>query len=200
MNITQHTVKAIWEEIIVKHLQPNDMLSKGIHIEVRNDNDKRFSAKMVQKFFKDNYLNQVFTHPYTPQENGHIESFHAILGKSLEKYHFETIDDLDIHLHLFYDRYNNRRLHSSIANLPPNVFKTQWHLGNIMRCVDTRVKKVKFKFMIPYREITISGNKNLGVASCLISDSHDGKQKSQKVSDVTTLQPSVQKSPAVASC
>ena len=200
MNITQHTVKAIWEEIIISHLQPNDMLAKAIHIEVRNDNDKRFSAKMVQNFFKENHLDQVFTHPYTPQENGHIESFHAILGRSLDKYHFETIDDLDMHLHMFYDRYNNRRLHGSIANLPPNVFKEQWHIGNIIRCMDTIKKKVKFKLMIPYREITISGNKNLSVASCLIDDSLDGNQRSTKVSDVTTLQPSVQKSPVAASC
>jgi len=37
-------------------------------------------------------------------------------------------------------------------------------------------------------------------ASCLIDDALNGYQKLQKVSDVTTLQPSVQKSPAVASC
>ena len=200
MNITQYSVKAIWEEIIINHLQANDMLTRGINIEVRNDNDKRFSAKLVQEFFKENYLNQVFTHPYTPQENGHIESFHAILGKSIDKYHFETIDDLNLHLHLFYDRYNNRRLHSSIANLPPNIFSDQWHQGNIIRCVDTVKKKVKFKLKIPYRYINLSGNKHHREASCLIEDSLEGNQKSQKVSDVTTLQPSVQKSRAVTSC
>ena len=91
MKITQHTVKTIWEDIIIGHLQPNDMLARGINIEVRNDNDKRFYAKLVQDFFKENCLNRVFTHPYTPQKNGHIESFHAILGRSLDKYHFETI-------------------------------------------------------------------------------------------------------------
>lgn len=200
MNITQHTVRSIWEEIIINHLQPNDMLSKGINIEVRNDNDKRFSAKLVQDYFKENYLDQVFTHPYTPQENGHIESFHAILGRSLDKCHFETIDDLDIHLHLFYDRYNNRRLHGSIANLPPIVFNQQWKKGNIIRCVDIKNRQVKFKLRIPYRKITLSGNKHLSVASCLIDDSFDRNQQSVKVGDVTTLQPSVQKSPAVASC
>jgi len=83
-SIKQHTVKKVWEAVIENHLQPNDMLKKGISIEVRNDNDPRFSAKMVQEFFLKNHLNQVFTQPYTPQENGHIESFHAILGRSLE--------------------------------------------------------------------------------------------------------------------
>jgi len=63
----QHTVKKVWEAVIENHLQPNDMLKKGISIEVRNDNDPRFSAKMVQEFFLKNHLNQVFTQPYKPQ-------------------------------------------------------------------------------------------------------------------------------------
>lgn len=200
MSITQYTVKALWTDIIIDHLQVNDMLSKEINIEIRNDNDKRFSAKMVQDFFKDNYLNQVFTHPYTPQENGHIESFHAILGRSLDRFHFNSIDELEIHLHIFYERYNNRRLHGSIANLPPNIFNEQWHKDNIIRCIDTENKKVKFKLRIPYRSINLSGNMNQREASCLFFDSFDGNQKTQKMDDVTTLQPSVQNSPSVASC
>ena len=50
-SIKQHTVKKVWEAVIENHLQPNDTLKKGISIEVRNDNDPRFSAKMVQEFF-----------------------------------------------------------------------------------------------------------------------------------------------------
>ena len=118
----------------------------------------------------------------------------------LDRFHFNTIEDLDIHLYLFYDKYNNQRLHSSIAKLPPNTFKQQWDKGNIIRCIDLEEKKVKFKLMIPYRHIKLSDNMNHKEASCLIDDSLDGNQKSQKVGDVTTLQPSVQKSPAVASC
>jgi len=200
MSITSHTVKQLWAEIIITHLQEHDMLVKGVHIEIRNDNDKRFSAKIVQQFFRDNYLNQVFTHPYTPQENGHIESFHAILGRSLERFHFHTIEDLDIHLHLFYNTYNNQRIHGSIANLPPNVFNEQWHNGHIIRCIDTDKRKVKFKLTIPYRFINLSGNMNLKEASCLIDDSLDGNYQLHKMSDVTTLQQSVKKSPSVASC
>ena len=85
LSITQHTVADIWTEIIIEYLQPLDMLNKGVNIEVRNDNDPRFKAKSVQEFFARNHLNQVFTHPYTPQENGHVESFHSILGRSLDK-------------------------------------------------------------------------------------------------------------------
>lgn len=65
-SIKQHKVKRVWEQVIENHLQPNNMLKKGIAIEVRNDNDPRFSAKTVQKIFAKNYLNQVFTHPLYP--------------------------------------------------------------------------------------------------------------------------------------
>jgi hypothetical protein len=37
--------------IIINHLQPNN-LERGINIEVRNDNDSRFSAKLIQEFLK----------------------------------------------------------------------------------------------------------------------------------------------------
>lgn len=35
-SITQHTIKQIWESVIINHLQTNNMLEKGISIEVRN--------------------------------------------------------------------------------------------------------------------------------------------------------------------
>jgi hypothetical protein len=57
------------------------LFERGINIEVRNDNDSRFSAKLIQEFFKENYLNQVFTHPYTPQEMVILKVF-AILAKN----------------------------------------------------------------------------------------------------------------------
>lgn len=163
MSITQHTVKNLFSSVITNHLQEHDMLSKGVHIEIRNDNDPRFSAKSVQDFFKRNFLNQVFTHPYTPQENGHIESFHSILSKSLDKICFYTLEQLEQHLILFYEKYNNTRLHSSIANLSPRIFWDQWNLNNIETIV-LKNNKVKYKLTIPYYQI--SGNENQREASC----------------------------------
>ena len=93
----------LWEDIVINHLQPNNTLEKGVNIEIRNDNDPRFSAKSVQAFFKENYLNQVFTHPYTPQENGHIESFHAILGRAIAGDNFYNIEQLKVRMTMFYE-------------------------------------------------------------------------------------------------
>lgn len=66
--ITQHSikkqdVKRFWDHVIVHYLQPADCLKRKIDIEVRNDNDKRFSAALIEAYFKENHLNQVFTHP-----------------------------------------------------------------------------------------------------------------------------------------
>lgn len=199
MSITQHTVKKVWTSVIVNHLQENDMLLSKINIEVRNDNDPRFSAKKVQDFFEQNHLNQVFTHPYTPQENGHIESFHAILSRSLNRFHFETIEQAEAHLTNFYDKYNNERLHGSIANLSPRTFWSQWNAGNIER-IRLAKNKARFKLKIPYHQI--SGNENLREASCMKEKPLNGVEHSnKKVRSATTLkQLSVQKSPLVASC
>ena len=202
MSITQHTVKAIWEEVIINHLQPYDTLNRGVRLEIRNDNDKRFSAHSVQKFFSENYIDQVFTHPYSPQENGHVESFHSILGSSIDGVDFYSLADLERHLVLFYEKYNNVRLHSSIANLSPNIFIEQWEKGNIQQCVDLNRKQTKFRLRIPYQKVfNTSGNANQKEASCLDYKPLNGANNPEKVNGaITVFDTSVQRSPSVASC
>lgn len=97
-------VQRAWEYIIIHHLQPADMLRKKIHIEVRNDNGPQFSSIVIRQFFEQNYLNQVFTHPYTPQENGHIESFRSILTKAIGTQVFWDLTELETFLILFYEK------------------------------------------------------------------------------------------------
>lgn len=198
MRATQ--VKQAWEKVIVDYLQPADMLNKQIHIEVRNDNGPQFSAKIIRDFFKENYLDQVFTHPYTPQENGHVESFHSILSRSLNRKGFWDINDLDAELENFYYKYNNVRLHGSIASLPPTTFWSLWEQGKITR-KELANKKVKFTLNIPYQEL--SGNMNLREVPCLNFDRlNAGQNLSGKISGPASLikQPSVQKSPSIVPC
>lgn len=151
--IKNEQVKIMWEEIIEQYLQPNDCLNQPIRIELRNDNDKRFSAKKLQYFFALNRIDQVFIHPYTPQENGHIESFHSILSRHLDRYVFWSLDELETNLDQFYEYYNERRIHSSIANLSPATFWKCWNNNWIERTVDTKKRKTKFKLLIPYYEV-----------------------------------------------
>ena len=162
-SIKKQDVKQAWQHIIINHLQPNNCLERVVNIEVRNDNDSRFSAKLIQDFFKENHINQVFTHPYTPQENGHIESFHAILAKKLRPFNFWSIDELEGVLTLFYEKYNNERLHSSVCNLPPNIFLECWNKEFIEQKRDQIKRTITFKLKIPYHQI--SGNTSLKCSS-----------------------------------
>lgn len=174
-SITQHQVKQAWEHLIEHHLQPNDLLKKNLHIEIRNDNDKRFSAKMIQDFFKENHLNQVFTHPYTPQENGHVESFHAILGNHLKRFTFWNIAELEQDLMLFQETYNNQRLHGSIAHLSPNDFQVLWSKNLIQMCSNVKQRKIVFKLKIPRYQINqLTGNNEPEGSSSLDTEPLDG--------------------------
>lgn len=143
-------VKNAWEYIIINYLQGQDLLTQGVHIEVRNDNGPQFGAKMIQEFFKENYLNQVFTHPYTPQENGHIESFHSILSRSIDSEVFWSKAELESRLQSFYKTYNYKRLHASIANLSPALFWALWN-ENKITSKTLRNKTLKFRLTIPYQ-------------------------------------------------
>jgi putative transposase len=120
--MTQHQVKDSWEYVIVKYLQPEKTKLIDIEIEIRNDNGKQFDAKLVRDFLSENGLNQVFTHPYTPEENGHIESFHSTLGKCLDKEYFKDLVDLEQRLKTFYNTYNTQRAHGSIMDFAPTMF------------------------------------------------------------------------------
>lgn len=190
--IKQAQVKIAWEQIIEHYLQPLDCLNRNIVIEIRNDNDSRFAANSIQKFFKENHLNQVFTHPYTPQENGHIESFHAILSRALNKRCFWSMPQLDEFLEIFYDKYNNHRLHSATAYLPPNRFWACWDQDLINVQTDQKARKIKFKLKIPYHQL--SGNMNLMEVPCYQMKTLDGFEfdlNKKMIGAETFQQPSV---------
>ncbi|MDY6801508.1 MAG: DDE-type integrase/transposase/recombinase [Bacteroidota bacterium] len=176
--IKQQLVKQVWQRVINNYLQPYDCLKRDIQIEIRNDNDSRFVAKSVQHFFAENHLNQVFTHPYTPQENGHIESFHAILSQKLKRYNFWSLEDLEQTLVLFYEKYNNHRLHSSVLTLPPMVFWDCWNKNLVKTEINEEKRTIKHYLKIPYHKL--SGNMSLRAVPCSQLKTLDGFEDEKK--------------------
>lgn len=142
------TVAKAWEDVIVNHLQPADLLAKDIHVEVRSDNGPQFLATRLREFMANNHLGQVFTHPYTPQENGHVESFHSIISRALQYERFMTLAQLEQRLVLFYENYNNCRVHSATAMLPPQVF-WQAHKAGLITTRKGKRDKLLFGLTIP---------------------------------------------------
>lgn len=203
-SITKNTVKAAWEHIVREHLQPADLLKRPLQIEVRNDNDKRFSAKTVQDFFKENHLSQVFTHPYTPQENGHIESFHSILSRHLKPHLFWSLEQLEQTLVLFYEHYNNERIHSSIAFTSPCDFEVLWHKKMIEKKELQNGRKTVFKLLIPYHQIKRHTGKYEPKGSLLHGfeplDEAKKPEKEKMTGADTSNNLRYKKSPSVVSC
>ena len=151
-SIRQEQVKQLWSDVIVNYLQPANLLGRRLDIEIRNDNGKQFSADSVRAFFAENKINQVFTHPYTPEENAHVESFHKTLGTALSKDNFYDLDELEKRLSTFYLNYNQNRPHGSTVGVPPTKF---WAL-----CEDGKIKvehlekrRIKFTLLIPRQEV-----------------------------------------------
>lgn len=155
-------VQRAWDAIIEQHLEPQQMHGWKVHIEIRSDNGPQFCAKVVQEYFRENYLNQVFTHPYTPQENGHIESFHNILSNSLEGSYW-SLQMLENRLEIFYYNYNMHRVHSACAYLPPMLFWQSWNVNLVSRIL---LKNRKVRFNLNVQTQLIPGILRLRETSC----------------------------------
>lgn len=160
----QAQVKQAWEQVILEYLQPYDLLKEELHVELRTDNGPQFSAASVKEFLAENHIHQTFTHPYTPEENGHVESFHNILKKALGKQPFWSLGELEKRLKSFYNTYNNSRLHASTAYLAPKLFWKCWEENLIERTVSEK-RKVKFKLKVPYQKL--SGFESLKEVFCV---------------------------------
>ncbi|WP_235299747.1 integrase core domain-containing protein, partial [Portibacter marinus] len=146
-------VKQVWEYILANYIQPIRGKSAEVEIEVRSDNGKQFSSKDIMTFFEENELTKVFTHPYTPEENGHIESFHSKLGKALKNDRFASLQALENRLTHFYTMYNNKRSHGSLKGLPPAIFWALDDLGYVDVITDQEKRTNKILLNVAYQEI-----------------------------------------------
>ncbi len=145
-------VKAVWEYVIATYLQPSGSWTAQIEVQLRNDNAKQFYATVLTEFFRENQIHQVFTHPYTPEENGHVESFHDILSKALKKDKFSSLPALEQRLERFYTCYNNDRSHSGTRGIPPAKFWALCDLDKI-EIIHLGNRKAKFKLNVAYQDI-----------------------------------------------
>jgi putative transposase len=147
-------VKQAWEYIFAQYLQPNRLQLNDIEVEVRNDNGKQFEASLIRSFFEENSVRHQFTRPYTPEENGHVESFHSILTSALEKDKFSSLKQLETRLNKFYTTYNNDRSHSGTKGIPPAKFWALYDLNKLeVIKVNPEKKIIKIKLKVAYQDI-----------------------------------------------
>jgi transposase InsO family protein len=150
-------VEEAWEYVVANYFQPAGIKESDLEVEVRNDNGKQFTAEIIQAFFKNNKIRQLFIHPYTPEENGHVESFHQILGKALANDHFNALTCLEKRLNRFYHTYCINRSHSGILGIPPAKFWALYQMDKI-EVIPLDKRRLKFRLKIAYQDIMTLSN------------------------------------------
>jgi transposase InsO family protein len=96
-------------------------------ITLRNDNGSQFIAHDVRDYLKDKEVEQEFIHVATPEENSFIESYHSIVEREvLQPRQFEKIETAIDTFKRWEQFYNNRRLHGSLGNKPPQHVFDKW--------------------------------------------------------------------------
>jgi transposase InsO family protein len=198
-SVKANDVKALLIELIEKHLEPAGRAWSEIEVVITSDNGPQFIADLIKDFFERNGIKQLFTHPYTPEENGYIESFHSTMSSSVDREHY-NLTALQQRLKVFYKNYNEIRPHTSTKGLPPNLFRRAWDNDLVITCYVPK-KGVLIKLRHPLYEIPGKLSQRELLAKTNRAQRNHVKIKSgEKTSSANNHEAPVQTSPSVASC
>lgn len=110
-------------------------------ITVRNDNGSQFEAKLVREYLRQMHVTQEFCQPATPQQNGHIESYHSIIQRSIcRRYEFESLEHLQETMRRFDAFYCNDRIHSGIDYMSPRRYALSLGVDSRYLCKTSETK------------------------------------------------------------
>lgn len=125
---------------------------KGLNFQIRSDNGPQFVAKLLAEHLKKQGLEHEFIHPATPQQNGHIESFHNTVERLVcRKYEFSDLDNARSIMIAFFSAYNGTRKMEALCNYPPLTFLKLWDQGKI----EIREKNKKQIFFLRERPTNV---------------------------------------------
>jgi transposase InsO family protein len=122
-SITKHDVIALWRKL-------HPILNHQVKVTLRTDNGSQFLAHDVRDYLRYTGIEHEFSFVATPQDNGHIESYHNILEReALQRNFYESFTALKEGIQGFVNFYNQTRLHGSLRYTSPNQWLIQ-HLSH----------------------------------------------------------------------
>jgi transposase InsO family protein len=105
-------------------------------ITVRTDNGSQFEAQLVRDYLKEMNVTQEFCHPATPEQNGHIESYHSIIERSIcRRYEFKNLEEAKQTLQRFVTFYCTERIHSGIGYTSPYKYALALGVDSTYLCM-----------------------------------------------------------------
>lgn len=119
--------------------------NQALKVKIRTDNGPQFIAKKLAEVLEDKGLEHEFIKPGTPQENGHIESFHSTVTRLVSnKNVFQNLSHARIIFQEFYEAYNNTRVMKSLLYYSPIEFISLWKSNIIGIKRDKNNKEIFF--------------------------------------------------------
>jgi transposase InsO family protein len=149
----------VWElEYTMRNPQIIDLVMDLIHdpvvksyidqntkVVIRTDNGPQFIAKKLAAVFDSIGILHEFINPGTPQQNGHIESFHSTVTRLVCKRNiFRDLEHATNIFKEFYQAYNETRVMKSLLYYPPKLFLNLWESGIIGIKKDKQNKEIFF--------------------------------------------------------
>lgn len=126
-------------------LIPHGIDPLKIQVKLRTDNGSQFIARLFRDHLNQAGIKNEYIRPATPQQNGHIESFHKTVSDLVCcKYVFDDYIQAHKTLEAFYDTYNNRRIMKAILYKSPSNFLKLWQENRI----ETRIVNKKIKHFL----------------------------------------------------
>ncbi len=125
---TSATTRTAIESIVKALLTIPARDAEGLRI--RSDNGTQYTSIQYKKTPKALRVTGEYIWHHTPEQNGHIESFHKTLKKEYlwpaDCARFQDVEEL---MAQAFADYNRRRIHSSLGYLTPDEFARKWKGG-----------------------------------------------------------------------
>jgi putative transposase len=118
-------------------------INRKTKIVIRTDNGPQFIAKNLAAALDSFGIAHEFINPGTPQQNGHIESFHSTVSRLVCKRNiFESLEHATDIFVEFYQAYNGTRVMKSLLYHPPKPFLKLWESGIIATKKDKHNREI----------------------------------------------------------
>ncbi len=132
-----YSMKAVHVVSLVKRFLQHPVVAQyasnnGLTVKIRTDNGPQFIAKLLADELEKANISHEFIKPGTPQQNGHIESFHSTVTRLVCKRNiFTDIDHARAVLIDFFTAYNYTRVMKCLLFYSPYEFLCLWINGII---------------------------------------------------------------------
>jgi len=98
---------------------------------IRTDNGSQYTSKKFRESLQILGVRQEYIWYHTPEQNGHIESFHKTLKKEyIWPNEFANYQSAEVAIAKAFEDYNNNRIHSALGYITPNEFVIRWEMRN----------------------------------------------------------------------